>query len=89
VAGVGGALTGLVLAASPRPRPGLRLAAVGLVAASVVAGAVGGWLIATAEGGSLGLLDYLWATTGLLVPVELAVAAVAAAWGLGAGPIRS
>lgn len=88
VAGVGSALTGLVLAASPRPRSTLRVIAIVLAVAAVVVGAVGGWLIALDEGGALGLLDYLWAVTGLLVPVEALVAALAAAWGVGAGPIR-
>ncbi|HYL39849.1 MAG TPA: hypothetical protein VET90_00935, partial [Candidatus Binatus sp.] len=88
VAGVGGALIGLVLAGSPRPRRTLRIVAIGLAVATVLVGAVGGWLIALAEGGSLGLFEYLWAMTGVLVPVELIVAALAASWGVGAGPIR-
>jgi hypothetical protein len=88
VAGAGGALIGLLLAGSERPRQRLRALAIGLAGAAVLVGAVGGWLIALGEGGALGLLDYLWATTGLLVPAEAAVAAVAAAWGVRAGPIR-
>ncbi len=33
-------------------------------------------------------LGYLWATLGLYVPAQVALAAVAAAWGAGAGPVR-
>lgn len=88
VAGVGGAIIGLLLAGSPRPRSGLRIAGVALAVGAVLVGAVGGWLIALGEGGALGLVDYLWALTGVLVPVEGIVAALAAAWGLSAGPIR-
>jgi hypothetical protein len=43
--------------------------------------------VSRAEGGSLGLLDFLWATDGILVPVELAIAIVAASWGARSGPI--
>ena len=88
VAGVAGALIGLVAAGSARPRPWIRRFALGLAAAMVLVGAVGAWLAAAAEGGTLGLFDYLWATTGLLVPFELAVALLAAAWGSRNGPIR-
>lgn len=89
VAGLGGAIVGLLLAGSPRaPRVRRRLG-LGLAVGAVVAGAVATWLFAQGEGGTLGLLDYLWATTGLLVPAEIAVAAIAAAWGVSAGPIRS
>ena len=62
--------------------------AIGLAVAAVLVGAIGGWLIALAEGGTLGLLDYLWALTGVLVPIEAVIAALAAAWGVNAGPIR-
>lgn len=88
VAGVGGAIIGLLLAGSPRPRSRLRIAGIALAVGAVLAGAVGGWLIALGQGGALGLVDYLWALTGILVPVEVIVAAIAAAWGLSAGPIR-
>jgi hypothetical protein len=87
VAGVGGAATGLLLAGSPRSRARLRLAAVALPVAAVLVGAVSSWLIALGEGGTLGFIDYLWALTGLLVPIEAAIAAVAGAWGFRAGPI--
>ncbi len=88
VAGVGGALTGLLLAGSSRRRDRLRWAGIGLAIAAVAVGAVGTWLFARAEGGALGLVDFLWATTGLLVPAEAVVAALAAAWGVRSGPIR-
>jgi hypothetical protein len=54
----------------------------------VIAGAVGSWLVALAQGGTLGLLDYAWATSGLLVPFEIVIALLAAAWGARNGPIR-
>ena len=88
VAGVGSALTGLLFAGSPRSRSRLRAVAVGLAVAAVLVGAVGSWLIGLAEGGTLGLLDYTWALTGVLVPIEAAIAAIAAVWGVNAGPIR-
>jgi len=88
VAGVTGAGIGLLLAGSSRSRAWVRNAAVATAAVVVLLGAVGSWLIGLAEGGSIGLLDFVWATTGLLVPVELLVAAAAAAWGASAGPIR-
>jgi hypothetical protein len=87
VAGVAGALMGLVAAGSARPRPWVRRFALALAAAVVLVGAVGAWLLAVAEGGTLGLLDYLWATSGLLVPFELVIALLAAAWGARSGPI--
>ena len=46
------------------------------------------WLYARQEGGTLGLLDYLWTTFGLLIPGELAAAAVTAWWGASAGPVQ-
>jgi hypothetical protein len=59
-----------------------------VVAVAVVfVGAIGTWAVSLAEGGSLGLLDFLWATEGLLVPVELVVAILAAAWGARSGPV--
>lgn len=88
VAGVGSAIIGLILAASPRRRSQLRIAGIAMAVGAVLVGAIGGWLIAVGEGGALGLIDYLWALTGILVPVEVIVAALAAAWGVSAGPIR-
>jgi hypothetical protein len=88
VAGITGAAVGLLLAGSPRPRRTIRWASVGITLVVVAVGAIGTWLIALGQGGTLGLVDFLWATTGLLVPAEAVVAAAAAAWGAGAGPIR-
>lgn len=88
VVGVSGAAIGLVAAGSERPKPWIRRFAIGLALAVVTVGAIGSWLIAASQGGSLGLVDFLWATTGLLVPAELVVATVAAAWGAAAGPVR-
>jgi hypothetical protein len=89
VAGVMAAVIGLVAAGSTRPRPWVRRFAIGVAGVAVVVGAVGTWLIALAQGGDLGLFDYLWATRGVLVPFELLIAAIAASWGAGAGPIRA
>jgi hypothetical protein len=88
VSGLGGAAVGLLAAGSARPPRLRRRLALVLALLAVVGGAAGDWLIALAEGGALGPLDYLWATSGLLVPGELVIAALAAAWGVRAGPIR-
>lgn len=88
VVGVTAAAIGLLAAGSERPKPWIRRFAIGLAIGVVVVGALGSWLIAIGEGGSLGLVDFLWATTGLLVPAELVVASLAAAWGANAGPVR-
>lgn len=45
---------------------------------SVLAGQLGIWLFALSEGGVLGPLDYLAETFGVLVPVQVAAAAVVA-----------
>jgi len=87
VAGVTAAGIGLVAAGSSRPKTWIRRFAIGLAIVVVVVGALGAWAIALAQGGNLGLLDFLWATTGILVPAELLIAALAAAWGARAGPI--
>ncbi|MBI3752184.1 MAG: hypothetical protein HY263_11090 [Chloroflexi bacterium] len=86
--GVTAAATGLLAAGSERPKPWLRRYAIVLALVVVAVGAVGTWLIALGQGGSLGLLDFLWATSGLLVPAEAIVAVLAAAWGANAGPVR-
>jgi hypothetical protein len=52
--------------------------AVGLALGAVVLGQVGLWLYARTEGGVLGPLEYLGETFGLLVPLELAAASIAA-----------
>jgi len=97
VAGGMGAAVGLVLAraAVPGPDGGPALTrrattwlAVSLAIGSIAVGAVGTWLFGRTEGGTLGVIDYLWTTFGLLVPAEAAVAALAAWWGAGAGPVQ-
>lgn len=96
-AGVGLTLAGLAVsgqsdwpaAPAPLPRATVRRAAVLLAVAAVAAAAIATWLFARVEGGALGLLDYLWSTFGLLVPTEVVAAALGAAWGAGAGPIRN
>lgn len=88
VVGVTAAAIGLLAAGSDRPKPWVRRFAIVLALAVVAVGAIGTWLIALGQGGSLGPVDFLWATTGLLVPAELVVAVVAAAWGANAGPVN-
>jgi hypothetical protein len=97
VAGITGALAGLVLsrAAAPlddsrRPVPRRTLAwlAVALALGAVAVGAVITWLIARAEGGTLELVDYLLTTFGPFVPAEAVIAAVAAWWGATTGPVQ-
>ena len=48
--------------------------------AGVALGQLGLWLIARGEGGTLGPIDYLAETFGVLVPTELLIAAVVAWW---------
>jgi hypothetical protein len=52
--------------------------AVGLALVAVVLGQLGLWLYARTEGGVLGPFEYLGETFGLLVPLELAAASIAA-----------
>jgi hypothetical protein len=97
VSGVMGAAIGLLLAratVSPDERaPALTRRAVmwlaiGMAAGAVVVADVATWLNARGEGGTLGLLDYLWETFGLFVPGELFMAALGAVWGASAGPVQ-
>ena len=88
VSGLAGAGIGLVLAGSPGPRPSVARRSAVLAVLMVVAAAAGTWGIARAEGGVLGPIEYLWTVFGLLIPIQAGVAAIAAAWGAGAGPIR-
>jgi hypothetical protein len=97
VAGLTGAAVGLLLARAAAPGRGEEPAltrrratwlAIATVWAAVAVAALGTWLHALGEGGTLGLVDYLLDTFGLLVPAELAIGALAAAWGVGAGPVQ-
>lgn len=54
--------------------------AMAVAVGSVLAGALGTWLVSvTAQGGTLGPLDYLAATMGILLPIQI-LAAAGAAW---------
>jgi len=96
VSGATGAAVGLLLARAAvpdddrRPIARRRIAAVaaGVAIASAVAGDAGLWLLALAQGGVLGPLDFLWTTFELLLPSAAIVSALAAWWGAHAGPIR-
>lgn len=59
------------------PGPGLGWA-VGLAVLSITLGQLGLWVYALTEGGVLGPLDYLAQAFGLLVPLELIIAALVA-----------
>jgi len=99
IAGIGGAAIGLLgarAAVSPygvRPpalsRGRVVRMAVGLALLAIAVAAIGTWAYGRLEGGVLDPLTYLWSVYGPLIPAEAAIAAVAAAWGAGAGPIRS
>jgi len=60
--------------------PRLTWIAVGLALVGVALGQVGLWLYAASEGGVLPLPTYLAETFGILVPIQLGVAAVFAWW---------
>src|SRR4051794_10593600 len=79
--GAAGAI-GYVVGAASRP---IRGAAVAIALASVALGLLGIWLFAGIEGGVLGPVEYLADVQGVLVPIELAVAAGLAAVGSGIG----
>lgn len=61
-------------------RGGRRWTAAVIAVAGVALGQVGLWLIARGEGGTLGVIDYLGETFGVLVPAELLIAAAVAWW---------
>lgn len=98
VAGLTGAAVGLLLARAASPGRGdepvltrrrTMWLAIAISILAVVVAAVGTWLHAIGEGGALGLIDYLFDTFGVIVPLELLIATVAAAWGAGAGPVEA
>ena len=85
VAAVVGWVVGAVftIALGPTPAGGrtIRRSLAAVIALLGVAlGQVGLWLIAREEGGTLAIGDYLAEVFGLLVPAELAIAAVVAWW---------
>ena len=97
VAGLTGAAVGLLLARAASPGGGqapaltrrqVSWSAIALTLGAVALGALGTWVHALAEGGALGPIDYLLETFGIIVPAEVAIGAVAAAWGAGAGPVE-
>lgn len=96
ISGAIGASVGLVLARAAAPtddaRPIARRTvtwlALALTLAAIVAAFVATWLNARSEGGTLGLVDYLWTTFGPFVPGQLLIGSVAAAWGANAGPVQ-
>jgi hypothetical protein len=97
VSGATGAAIGLLLAGARAPggdappalsRRSITWLAVAVALAAVVGADVATWLIARGEGGTLGLVDYLLTTFELVIPTELVVAALAAAWGAAAGPVQ-
>jgi len=61
---------------------------IGLAVGAVVVAALATWLFARSEGGALDPFGYLWETFGLLVPLQVVVASIGAAWGASAGPVR-
>jgi hypothetical protein len=98
VSGTMGALIGLVLAHARVPdengraaltRGTVRWLAIAIAVGAVLVAATGTWLIALAQGGTLGPIDYLLTTFGPFVPAELVLAGLAAAWGASAGPVQS
>ena len=73
----------LTLGAGPATDAGRRrrrwIAAV-IALSGVALGQVGLWLIARGEGGTLGPIDYLAETFGVLVPAQVLIAATVAWW---------
>jgi len=90
-AGIGLVLAGLGVARDGEPprlsRSRILWLAIGMSIGAVVVADVATWLYALREGGTLGLLDYLFETFGPFVPGELIVAALGALWGASSGPV--
>jgi len=61
-------------------RPGRRWLATVVTTIGVALGQVGLWLVARREGGVLGLPEYLGEVFGVLVPLQLVIAAAVAWW---------
>jgi hypothetical protein len=99
IAGIAGAAIGLLAAGAAVSPDGVAppalargrmvRAAVALALLAIAGGAAGTWAYGRLEGGVLDPLTYLWSVFGPLIPAEAAIAALAAAWGAGAGPVRS
>jgi hypothetical protein len=70
------------LSTSPADGTSVRREAIaaGLAAVGVALGQLGLWLVARQEGGTLGLVEYLWEVFGILVPLQLLIAVVVAWW---------
>ncbi len=68
--GAGSSLTG----------PARRRTALMLAVLAILLGQVGLWLFARSEGGVLSPIDYLGQTFGVLVPLQVLIAAAAAWW---------
>ncbi len=84
-----GRFTALAVATAASPARGPTIGRRQLAALSVVLGFVGVlvgqlglWLVARAQGGTLELAAFLTETYGVLVPAELALAAIGAWWPL-------
>ena len=97
VAGVTGAIVGLLLARAAAPADGgppalprrqVTRLAIGLSLAAIAVASVAIWLHAVGEGGTLGFVDYQLETFGPFILGEVVIAVLAAAWGAGAGPIQ-
>ncbi|OGO53686.1 MAG: hypothetical protein A2V84_01825 [Chloroflexi bacterium RBG_16_70_13] len=98
-AGFGGAAIGLLAAgaavspdgvAPPAlPRGRAVRVAVFLAVLAVAGAAIGTWAYGRLEGGVLDPVTYLWTVFGPLIPAEAVLAGLTAAWGAGAGPVRS
>ena len=82
VALFGGWLSGIVVRGAAGSGRDRRPLAVGSAAAGIASGLAATWVAAAVGGGSLGLVDFLAATLGVLVPLQVALAAVAA-WATG------
>ncbi|MCI0581980.1 MAG: hypothetical protein L0227_03635 [Chloroflexi bacterium] len=99
IAGIGGAAIGLLAAGGGVSPDGVTppaldrgrvvRVAITLAVVAVLGGALGTWAYGRLEGGVLDPLTYAWTVFGPLIPAEALVAALAAAWGAGAGPVRS